>query len=187
MSGMPSKPTRRRPLRFKAAPTKPRVRQYPTGRWSRSAWSTFSIFWRTSTNPEDRPANGFSENEYYKSFAVIVLKINIDLEQCYFNLGLFILDEEQNGTACWAPSRSWLKRFNDRLSIMQYAKEQKITLPLRDDFGICRDPKIVQNTTSDTVYFKLKKVPDSHCRSVLWTLSSARQSYQIYAFTFILC
>lgn len=35
------------------------------------------------------------------------------------------------------------------------AKEQKITLPLRNDFGICRDPKIVPNTTSDTVYFTI--------------------------------
>ena len=34
-------------------------------------------------------------------------------------------------------------------------KNKKITLPLRNDFGICRDPKIVPNTTSDTVYFTI--------------------------------
>ena len=35
------------------------------------------------------------------NYAKKFLKINIDIEQCYFNLGLFILSIKQSGTAFW--------------------------------------------------------------------------------------
>lgn len=38
------------------------------------------------------------------------------------------------------------------------AKNPKIELPLRNDFGILCDPKIVPNTNLDTVCFTLPKV-----------------------------
>ena len=46
------------------------------------------------------------------NYAKKFLKINIDFELCYFNFGLFLLYEEQNGTASiLAPSRSWLNLY----------------------------------------------------------------------------